>query len=975
MKNILIVSILIVLWADCFARNPEPYRVVENQAHLPILTPSFTNRQTLKLKLANELEVYLISDPQAQKSAAALLVEVGSWQDPADYPGLAHFLEHMLFLGTEKYPIESDYDRYIKAHDGESNAFTASDHTVYLFSVNNDAFEEALDRFASFFKTPLFNPSGVSRELQAIDQEFAKNLNNDEVRQFYLYKEMASPKHPFYRFSSGNSKTLSTVSQEVLKQWYQDHYTANLMHLVVYSSLPLETLKALVIQDFKDIINTKRTHAPLSPPLLAEESKGKIVYMTPLKNMHTVRLIWELPPAFARLKETKPEELVCFLLGHEGEGSLLSELKKDNLAEELLCAGQHLGPDQLLFSIYIHLTKEGLQKLDLVIQRCFEAITYLKQQDVPYYLFDEFKTMGSIRYQYQVREDPFKMILELAEAMQREPLETFPEYSYIIQRFDPRAISALLNQLTPEQAFVLVAAKPEETKMWPDRQERWMGIPYTVKPFSVQQLKQWTEISLNPRIRFPEPNPFIPRQLGLFKSSESTDKKEEKLLVPRPEILINEEDAKIYFSQDQEFKTPQTFWFFEIRTPAVETGNPKKAALADLYVKCLKEAMNPYSYRAKLAELEYEIEKVEKGIGLRVQGYSDNAETLFHTILQHLKDCRPSPSLFHVFKDYLRREYKNAQHESPIEQGLTLYQSLLYFQFSTPRQKGQALEEINYEEFLDYLSHLFDQTYTIGLLYGNVGKNQAFEVWQRMQDVLASQPYLISEQPVTRILTLPEDKGPWYMEETIEAQGQATILGIEGPTFSFKNRAIQQILAQAMSHPFYSTLRTKQQTGYIVYNRAEELDKHLFNFFIVQSNTHEPRDLLARFELFIDEFLHQILQGEWTKEQFEVLRRSLLNTIEIPPQNLIEMGQLLKTLAIRYEGDFEWMNKRIQGFKDLSYEEFMKVATEVLARSNKRRLAVFMQGNWSIEERFKYKRLRKWNELHHLGQYTHIKLD
>ena len=62
------------------------------------------------LKLLNNIQSLIISDPDAQKSAAALSVGVGSLQDPLEAQGLAHYLEHMLFMGTEKYPEENEYN-------------------------------------------------------------------------------------------------------------------------------------------------------------------------------------------------------------------------------------------------------------------------------------------------------------------------------------------------------------------------------------------------------------------------------------------------------------------------------------------------------------------------------------------------------------------------------------------------------------------------------------------------------------------------------------------------------------------------------------------------------------------------------------------------------------------------------------------------------------------------------------------------
>lgn len=74
-------------------------------------------------------------------------VNVGAFSDPDDIPGLAHFLEHMLFMGTEKYPKESEYTEYLTSHGGVSNAYTAADHTNYYFNVEPSHLAGALDRY------------------------------------------------------------------------------------------------------------------------------------------------------------------------------------------------------------------------------------------------------------------------------------------------------------------------------------------------------------------------------------------------------------------------------------------------------------------------------------------------------------------------------------------------------------------------------------------------------------------------------------------------------------------------------------------------------------------------------------------------------------------------------------------------------------------------------------------------------------
>lgn len=967
MLRVFLSLIFQIICFTCLAE--EKVKILEDQVRTPILTPSLAERQTLKLRLANGLEAYLISDPEATKSAAGLVVEVGSWEDPEQYPGLAHFLEHMLFLGTEKYPIESDYDRFIKEHDGESNAYTASDYTMYLFSINHDAFKEALDRFAYFFKKPLFNPSGVARELQAIDQEFAKNFNDDDIREHYVLKEMANPQHPFHRFSAGNSNTLTAVSQQTLKDWYREHYSANLMRLIVYSALPLDTLKELVVQDFKDIPTTQRSPSHFNLPLIAEKAKEQIIYIDPLKEIRSLRLIWELPSIFAHMLETKPEALVCYILGDEGPHSLLNQLKQEDLATALDCRGYRLGLDNAIFSLNIQLTEKGLKQIDLIVQRCFEAIAQLKKEGVPRYIFDELKQMDTIRYEFQARERPFEYIMKLGDWLAHEQIETFPEHSIIIQSFDPKAAHQLLNSLTPQNLTLIIAAKPSTTQVIPNQQEKWMGIPYAVRPFSQEQIHLWTDLVYNPHIRLPPPNPFVPQELKLTLASDV----KHKIEIPKPVVILNNEKATVYFAKDQVFGTPQFTWLLEIKTPEIDRGDPLKYALTDLYIKCLNEVLNPFSFSATLAELNYEIKKLDNGLYIDIKGYSPKAEVLFDAIIQKLKHCQPTEEAFLTFKDSILRDYQNFNEESAIEQGLEVFQSVIYERFSTHKQRAKALEPVSYQQLLDYISHVFDQTYVNALFYGDTEKAQALSLYQKLAEELNSTPYHKNEHLKPAIISLPPTKGPFFLETVIKSQGNATILGVEEGGFSFETRAAQQILMQAMDGPFYSNLRTQQQTGYLVFSKAEEIEKHLFNFFIVQSNTHDPRDLLARFELFIEGFLQEMSKEDLTEERFEIIRRSLLTTIEQPPQSLLEMGVLLSQLLIKYEADFNWIDKRIQGFKTLQYETFLEIASQSLGKINKRRLAILVNGILQEGREFKYKPLTGVNEIRDMSQYTNWK--
>lgn len=957
---------------DCkaYEQPSEAFTIIEDKAKVPILTPSFSERKTLKIRLKNGLEAFLISDPNADKSSAVMSVKTGSWEDPEEFPGIAHFLEHMLFLGTKKYPKESEYQRFVSEHGGSSNAFTSNDHTSYLFSINNDAFPEALDRFSNFFKEPLFNPSGVSRELNAIDQEYAKNVENDDIRVLFVIKELGNIHHPNHRFNIGNSQTLSKVSQETLKKWYHEHYNAHMMRLVVYSNLPLDTLTSLVSQDFQGVPDSKYTPNIPDIPLASGALEGKIVYVQSIKNVRTLTLLWDLPSVFGTMKETRPDILLCTVLGHEGKESLLNELKRQGLAEKLNCGAARIGGNHLNFYLDIDLTDEGVQKLNQVIQITFEMIKILREKGIPPYLFQETQKVEKIRYQYQKREDAFEMAFKAASTIWDEDMDTFPERGLILEKFNPKDIQAFIDQLTPQNCQFFLSAPSALTGFKPTQKEKWLGVEYTIVPIPKEVMEAWKNPSYaHSQLNLPAANSFIPEQLNIIQPPEGFKDLGKLPLVPHPKKLIDNEKGKIYYAQDERYRVPEGYWNFEIKSPEIQMGKRFKVVLADLLVKSLNESLSQFTYDASLAGLDYKIDRKEFGIQINVQGYSEKAPMLFNEILKQFKSLKVSEESFNIYKQLLLREYQNFLRDPPLKQASELLKSAIYKAYTTEQQKASAMRKITYDKFLSYQEAVFKQIYVQGVIYGNVSEQEALQLSDNFINAFQAEPYPLKDQKMIEVIALPADTGPFYLEDKIKSSGNAVILAIEYLPFSIEARAAHQVLTQALNEPFFTTLRTKQQTGYIVFSTGEDLERHLFHLFAVQSNSHDVRDLLARFELFIESFLQEIGKTELHEADFEVIKQSIITKLEQPQNNLKEMGELLTTLAFKFDGDFDWMNKRIAALKKMQYGEFLVYAKQALGRQNKRRLAVLMKGILPEDSIFNYDPLNNLSQLRRISTY------
>ncbi len=963
MKNLVIFTVLILSLP--FHVFSEAYTVIEDKAKLPILSPELKDQKKLKIRLNNGIEALLISDPKTDSSGALMVVNVGSLSDPKEYPGLAHFTEHMLFLGTNKYPNESEYMRYITNHGGNVEAFTTSSTTCFFFSVNNDAFPEALDRFSYFFKEPLFNPTGVDREMHAVNQEYEKNVENDSIRQYYVQKELSNPDHPQHKFSMGNIQTLKGVSQETLKNWYKEHYSSNIMQVVVLSNLPLDTLRDDVVEAFKDVPNTNKSRITLPEPFLTPEYQGKFIYIEPVKDTQKLTIIWELPKKFAQLNPSQPDNVICHILGHEGEKSLLADLKKEQLAETLGCGAIKVNNDLSEMYLEIGLTENGLKNIDLVITRVYQTIQRLKENGIPERIFLEMQKMAKIEYQYLNKEQVHEFFERHAFMIPNEDLATYPEVSLIPQKYDAKEIQELLASLTPDHAQYIIMAPSSKTMVNPDKQEKWVGARYSMVSIPEQTLQKWSQVKVNPDIDLPEPNKFIPSDIRLV--NEAAKKSEKR--IPTPLAIISSDKAKIYFAQDTQFKIPKVDWIFTIRTPSIAMNDATKIVMGDLYTQFLDDALSRLSYPAKVAGLDYSIKRGKNGMTLEISGYNENSGLLFHEILETMKKMEPNGEKFKLFKESLLRKYRNFAIESPLDQALETFKSVLYESYVKESEKATVLKDLTYQNFLDWFKDLYAKTYIEGVLYGNLTEADAMKNAQEILSTFPGAPYLKNEHFQEKVVVIPKNAGPVYLENHTKSAGNAVVLAIEDPTFSFKERAAQQVLMVGIKEPFFASLRTKQQTGYLVFTADQEVERKLFNLFLVQSSTHEPRDLLARFEEFIEGFLQELGKTELGKDQFEKIKKSQKILLEENPKNINEMASLLNDLAFKYDGDFDWIAKRIQSFDELTYQEFIEMANSMLGRSNKRRLAILLHGVLPEENLFMYNKARSWTSLRKMYEY------
>ena len=487
--------------ADLAALVASALRPTPAGAAAPLDVARSDDRQYRLLTLANGLRAIVCSDPSTDMSAAALEVSVGSFSD-GDVEGLAHFCEHMCFLGTEKFPDENSFGAFLNEHGGSSNAYTASELTNYQFDISSSAGQlgSALERFASFFSCPLFTESATGRELMAVDSEHAKNLQNDSWRSYQLDKATSAPGHPYARFGTGDSRTLrdeplarGVSVRERLLAFHAAHYSASRMTLAVVGSEPVAELAAFVERHFSAIKNNGS-----APPVFAghphDGRLGLRLLSAPIKDLRQLQISWALPEQKSDWRG-KAASYASHLLGHEGPGSVLSLLKRHGWAESLH-AGLNLDDSGAAsFCVTVGLSEAGLARAEDAEAAVYAYLGVLRAHGAQRWVFDEVATQSSSSFRFQSKYDPFSYATQLAAMLAERadaPEQTLSAGSLFFA-YEPERVAALLARFTPENARVRLTAKALAPKC--DRREAIYGTSYAEERASPEALQRLAAVA------------------------------------------------------------------------------------------------------------------------------------------------------------------------------------------------------------------------------------------------------------------------------------------------------------------------------------------------------------------------------------------------------------------------------------------------------------------------------------------------
>jgi secreted Zn-dependent insulinase-like peptidase len=925
-KKPLITLIALVLFLSACQSNKQQLTPSENTAKQQpisvnelIKSPS-DQRDYRYLVLDNGLKVLLISDDKAEKSAAAMDISAGAFHAPKDRAGLLHFLEHMLFLGTEKYPVAGEYGEYLKKNGGSSNAYTSLEDTNYFFDVKNDAFDIALDRFAQFFIAPTMDPKFVDREKNAVDSEYSLKVKDDSRRINEASRQAMNPDHPYSIFSVGNLDTLADRGDDKvydrLMEVYKRHYSANRMALVVLNNQSLDALENSVKQKFSAVKNNNLEKPVSSVPILNKEQLETRVNIVPLREIRSLELIFPIDDT-QQYKNKKPTRIVSHLLGHEAQNSLYQMLSDKGLIESLYV--DVINVDALdAFSIEVDLTEDGLEQVNQITEDIFAYLDLIKQKGVIKSYYEELKNIASLNFTFQETIDPMSTVYSLSPVLQNTPANNLLNIHYTYSEFDDELTQKFISQLNPSNMKMTVVAPGLNT----DKNEPLYDVNYSINKIPKDLINRWANAKASSAMKLPLLNPFVAEDISMKKEND----------VIKPSLLINKNGTELWHYQDTSFNMPKANVYLRIESPLAR-DNVQNRAMLTLARKLIEDKLNAFGYNAKKAGLGYRLFESDKGLGYLVSGYNDKQVKLIDAINETITSFDITPDKFSIVKASLLRDWKNALLDRPISQVFGRMNREFGMDPFSKKAMAEALKPVDLAKLQHYMQAMLSEVRLQVLTHGNVSKKEAIDLSDKIHLSFLKNAK-IADKFKAQIRTL-EAGEEVVVETNIDHEDSAIVLNypliksLEG----IKN---SKMLAQVLSAAFYNDIRTTQQLGYVVSAFQREIRDLPTLIFLIQSSKLGPVELQNRVDDFIAK-QHEIIKA-MSDQEFEQHKAGLITNIELKDKNLDERtSRLWSELANGYT-NFDKRKQVSEIVTAMTKQELIDTFESILINPNSKRL-------------------------------------
>ena len=890
--------LLVALWAP-LSQADTGWQPIQETIH----KSEKDNRQYQAVRLDNGMTVLLVSDPQAVKSLSALVVPVGSLEDPDDHLGLAHYLEHMTLMGSKKYPEPDSLSEFLKKHGGSHNASTATYRTAFYLEVENDALEGAVDRLSDAIAEPNLAPEYAERERNAVNAELTLARARDGMRMAQVSAETINPAHPGSRFSGGNLETLrdkpGSKLLDALVAFRDKYYSANLMKAVIYSNKPLPELAKIAVETYGRVPNKNIKRPVIDVPVVTDAQKGIIIHYVPALPRKVVRVEFRIDNNSDKFR-SKTDELIGYLIGNRSNNTLSDWLQKQGLADSIRADSDPLvNGNSGVFAISVSLTDKGLAQRDEVVAAIFSYLNNLREHGVDKSYFDELAHVLDLDFRYPSITRDMDYVEWLADTMLRVPVEHTLDAVNIADKYDPAAIKSRLDMMTPQNARVWYIS-PKEPH---NKTAYFVDAPYQVDKITPQTFDTWKQKAAAIKLALPQLNPYIPDDFTLVKQDKT---------YAHPELLVKEPGLRVLYMPSHYFANePKADVTLVLRNPqAMDSAKSQVLFALNDYLAGI--ALDELSNQASIGGIGFST-NANSGLMVNANGYTQRLPQLFEALLKGYFSYTPTQEQLDQAKSWYAQMMDSAEKGKAYDQAIMPVQMVSQVPYFQRDVRRALLPELTLKDVLDYREALKTNAKPEFLVLGNMSSDQAKDLAHRVQSQLGTKG-----NEWCRNKDVLVDKQHLAMFEKAGSSTDSALAAVYVPKGYDEtvSTAYSSMLGQIIQPWFYNQLRTQEQLGYAVFAFPMSIGRQWGIGFLLQSSDKQPAWLYQRFKAFYPTAEKKL--REMSPEDFAQIQQGMITEIMQAPQTLSQEASQLSKDFDRGNLDFDSRDKVVAEIKKLT---------------------------------------------------------
>jgi insulysin len=857
-----------------------------------------------------------------------MTINAGFDKEDPSIPGLAHFCEHMLFLGSKTFDKPSYFVDYITSYAGKFNGYTDVFNSAYFFELNNNGekFKHSLEIFSKFFFESLFAEEQVEKEVNAVNSEYERNMGLDSRRKEMILRDTADRESPFSRFSTGNTDTLLNYTRlnnlslrDAVVDFYKKHYRPDNMKLIIYGPKNIDYYEKLVKEYFDDFMQKPSepyNHEQNIKPPWEQGKMGKIIFYETINQPQELDITILIPDIYAILPNN-PAFYYKILLNYPGENSLSDYLRKEGYGGGIRVFLRRVYKGTVFLKITGFITKKGIKFIDKVIELIFQYINYIRDKALDKEQYDYIKEAYRIKFFYAHRKQSVMgAIRDLTSIMYKYPEEYYLAEHFLLSDYNEKVIKEFGNSLTVSNAIIMIGNDNFDsgiTEHYEDFISDFNFLDITEKRSSYYGAK-YNIFELTKKFvsnaEITKLNELYEKNIDLYPHKKPLPKIISLAIVCRG-ISDNVQKQNCYdtLNSDAKDHTPIQFaktnlyeyWYKLDRSYHMAKSNLfirfhfdfnvsdiNYATKLRLLINAFNHYMRNLYFEESLRQNNIEIGPNPNGFSIKIFAFSENLKDVAYNVIQKILTMTINEDEFELIKDEMIAKIKAMFGVSPTTQAYVNFFGLILKDYIKNQEILKTLQNLKKSDFDEFFTTIFKKLYIKAFVHGTATQDQAQaalsslnQLYSKNNSIAISQSYIDYNNKHSDL------SGYFIFREQMKKEHNVNHailnfyqIGIE----SVDNMFSALLIKSLVGYIYFTELRIKEQLGYTTKARVFSENNIVYYMIYIQGSTKSPDYMDYRIENVVELMRKKI--EETNEKKFEQNKKTVVKNMRLADYSL-----------------------------------------------------------------------------------------